>query len=138
LGVELADGAAHATDGRITAFDGDDCVELELMMMNTPRSFEDRIVGGGNTVLVESTAATFGSYRELVDYEEDWYGYSVTFPEGMMVAKQFCWLPPANAAAHRTLDNRPAMSRVCFLAHDKYLYTNDPLYCVDLIIKVRA
>ena len=36
----MADGAARATDGRITAFDGDDCVELELMMMNTPRFSE--------------------------------------------------------------------------------------------------
>ena len=118
----------------ITAFDGDDCVELDLMMVNAPRSFEDEVLG----TTVEGTVATFTEYTEINEYDRDWYGYNVTFPEGMMVSKQFCWMPPANAQASYRLDNRPAETRVCFLAHDKYLYTNDPLYCVDLIIKVRA
>merc|ERR1711998_34472 len=31
-------------------------------------------------------------------------------------------------------DTRDEISRVCFYAYDKYLLTNAPFYCIDLII----
>jgi hypothetical protein len=31
-------------------------------------------------------------------------------------------------------DTRDAVTRVCFFAYDKYLVTNDPFYCIDLIL----
>lgn len=52
-----------------------------------------------------------------------------------MLQKHFCWKPPAQALAlNNNYDMRKQKSTVWFYADEKYLYTSNSFFCVDLFI----
>mmetsp|Transcript_8840 Transcript_8840/g.11998 ORF Transcript_8840/g.11998 Transcript_8840/m.11998 type:complete len:920 (-) Transcript_8840:188-2947(-) len=109
----------------VTAKDDDDCTELFLRNTNIPTA-RFAIVDG---VEVEGTSSTISDAELVTDYPE--------YPQGMMLRRRFYWAAPDLSAVDPVFDTRQERSYVCFYADDKYLFTNQPLYCIELIIIFR-
>lgn len=110
-------------DFYVSAKDDDDCAQLRVVNTGLPSSEAVSVDG----FPVSATQSIFE--------DPELFSYYPEFPQGLMVRRNFQWKAPIESSyARPKFDTRPEISFVCFYAHDSYLLTNKPLYCIELII----